>query len=139
MAHALELKDDDLQGAMQHCLSVSLVPANSAGFWCRCASFTTAADGDHAMTTYPGCFAKSLTVPAWPRRWNQLHRLPCLEARTTATGVSRLGALGDVLAALESGITVVDVMVTHPLGQASLFLGGIQQSPQVIRIGSAGL
>jgi hypothetical protein len=39
-------------------------------------------------------------------------------ATATDEGLSRLGARGDVLVALESGMTVVDVSVTHPPGVA---------------------
>jgi hypothetical protein len=49
-----------------------------------------------------------------------LRRLPGLEAWATATneGFLRLGTRGDVLVAFESGMTVVDVSVTHPPGVA---------------------
>jgi hypothetical protein len=50
-----------------------------------------------------------------PLRW-----LPDLEAGAAATGegFSRLGALGDALVVLESGMTMLDVLVTHPPGVA---------------------
>jgi hypothetical protein len=41
-----------------------------------------------------------------------------LWATATDEGLSRMRARGDVLVALESGITVVDVSVTHPPGVA---------------------
>jgi hypothetical protein len=133
-ARALELKDEEFRAAMQHRLGISPLPPNAVGLQCRCATVTAAEDGDHAMVctavqgkatmrhdilsrilrrvVHRAGVASTLEPP--------LRRLPGLEAGATATGegFSRLGARGDVLVALESGMTVVDVSVTHPPGVA---------------------
>jgi hypothetical protein len=133
MAPALELKDAEFRAAMQHELGMSPLPHNTVGIRCKCAAVSSADDSDHAMpcssvqgkATMRHDILKAILRRAIHRVVASaleptLRRLPGLEAG--AYGASRgieaagLEARGDILLALESGMSVVDVSITHPSG-----------------------
>jgi hypothetical protein len=69
-----------------------------------------------ALTSYPGILRRVLHHAREASKLApSLRRLPGLEPGATATeeGLLRLGARGNVLVALESGMTVLDVSVMH--------------------------
>ena len=136
-SRALELKTEEFRAAMQHRLGLAPLPANAVGLPCSCRALVTAADSDHAMVcssvqgqssmrhdilkgilrriVHRAGVASTLEPP--------LRRLTGLQAGVTApTGggdIGRLEGRGDVLMALGTGMSVVDVSVTHPAGAAN--------------------
>jgi hypothetical protein len=137
IAPALELKDAEFRAAMQHRLGMSPLPHNTVGIRCTRAAVPSADDSDNAMTcssvqgkaTMRHDILKGILRRAIHRAGvastlePTLHRLPGLEAG--AYGASRgteeegLEARGDILLALECGVSVVDVSITHPSGVAN--------------------
>jgi hypothetical protein len=115
---------------------MSPLPHNTVGIRCTCAAVPSADNSDHAMTctgvkgkaTMRHDILKGILRRAIHRAGVEstleptLRRLPGLEAAAGAYGASRgteaagLEARGDILLALESGMSVVDVSITHPSG-----------------------
>jgi hypothetical protein len=132
--------------AMQHRLGMSPLPHNTVGIRCTCAAVPSADNSDHAMTctcvkgkaTMRHDILKGILRRAIHRAGVEstleptLHRLPGLEAG--AYGVSRgteaagLEARGDILPALESGMSVVDVSITHPSGVSNRAAASVVRS-----------
>jgi hypothetical protein len=106
----MAMKDGKCRVAMQHRLGLTPLPVNAVGLRCPCRAVTTAATCDYTMT------CASVTGKA-------LRRLPGLEAgaRSGAPGSATAGmeARGDILIALETGLAIVDLFVTHPPGVAN--------------------
>jgi hypothetical protein len=119
---------------MQHRIGISLLPANAVGHLCRCAMVNPADDGDHAMvctavqgkaTMHQDILSRILRRDVHRARVantleQALQGLPGIDAGAIATGESfpRLGAQGDMLVTLESGMTMVEVSVTQSPGVA---------------------
>jgi hypothetical protein len=134
MAPALQLKDAEFHAAMQHRLGMSPLPHNTVGIRCTCAAVSSADNSDHAMTcscvkgkaTMRHDILKGILRRAIHRAGvastlePTLRRLPGLEAgaygASRGTEAAGLEASGDILLALESGMSVVDVSITHPSG-----------------------
>jgi hypothetical protein len=134
MAPALELKDAEFRAAMQHRLGMSPLPHNTVGIRCMCAAVLLADDSNHAMTCssvkgkatmrhdiFKGILRRAIHRARVASTLEPtLRRLPGLEAgaygASRGTEASGLEACGDILLALESGMSVVDVSITHPSG-----------------------
>lgn len=120
---AYELNDWEFRSAMLHRLGVNHMPANALGAECWCGHHLQKRDSDHPHT----CRKQSGS-------WTLRHNLVLDEVRrsahssgiansvepvlrplqgTSATSLER-GSRGDILLALPSALTVVDVSVIHP-------------------------
>jgi hypothetical protein len=137
MAPSLVLKDAEFRAAMQHRLGMSPLPHDTVGIRCTCAAVLSADDSDHAMTcssvqgkaTMRHYILKGILRRAIRSAGDAstleptLCRLPGLEAgaygASGGTEAAGLKACGDILLALESGMSVVDVPITHPSGVAN--------------------
>jgi hypothetical protein len=111
---------------------MSPLPHNTVGIRCTCVAVPSADDSDHAMTCT--CVKGKATMPQDTLKETQrqairhagvastleptLRRLPGLVAgaygASRGTEAAGLEARGDILLALESGMSVVDVSTTHP-------------------------
>jgi hypothetical protein len=134
MAPALELKGAQFCAAMQHRLNMSPLPHNTVGIRCTCAAVPSA---DNAMTcssvkgkaTMRHDILKGILLRTIHRAGvastlePTLRRLPGVEAGAYGalggTEAAGLEARGHILLALESGMSVVDVSITHPSGVAN--------------------
>jgi hypothetical protein len=136
MAPALELKDVEHHAAMQPQLGMSPLPCNAVDI--RCQVVVPSVDGsDHAMTC---TFVQGKPATRHDILKGILHRavhsakfafaleptllrLLGLEAGAYCgvreTGAPGMEARGDILRALESGMSVVDVSTMHPSGVAN--------------------
>jgi hypothetical protein len=135
---ALEPKDAKFRNVMQRRLGISPLPSNMVWPRCQCAKVTSAADSDHTTTctsvqgkaTMRHDILKGILRRGIRRAGTAstleptLRRLPGLDpgacnraAQTVAVG---LEARGDILLTFESGMSVVDVFITHPAGVANL-------------------
>jgi hypothetical protein len=137
MAPTLKLKDAESRATMQHRLGRSPLPHNTVGIRCMCAAVPSADDSDHALTcsSVQGKATMCNDVPKGILRRAihragvastlepTLRRLPGLEAGAygASGGIEAAGleAHGDILLALESVMSVVDVSITHPSGVAN--------------------
>jgi Reverse transcriptase (RNA-dependent DNA polymerase) len=124
---AFELNDWEFKSAMLHRLGVNHMPANAVGAQCWCGHHLSASDSDHAHT----CRHQG---GGWTLRHNLvLHGVrrsahssgianslePVLRPLEGLTASSLpAGSRGDILLALPSALTIVDVSVIHPCASA---------------------
>jgi hypothetical protein len=122
---------------MQHRLGLAPLPAIAVGLPCNCRTPLTAADGDHAMvcisvqgqSSMRHDILKGIMLQIVHRAGvastlePTLCRLPGLQAGFAAPAgggdIGNLEGRGDVLMALDTGMVVLDVSVTHPAGVAN--------------------
>jgi hypothetical protein len=133
MAPALELKDAEFRTTMQHQLGMLPLPCNIVGICFQHTAVRLADNSDHAMTCM---FMQGKAKMRHDMLKAILHRVihhaggastlePTLcrlpgraYGGTRGIEAAGLGARGDILPALESGMSVLDESITHPSGVA---------------------
>jgi hypothetical protein len=147
MAPALELKDVEHHAAMQPQLGMSPLPCNAVDIRCQFVAVPSVDGRDHAMTCtfaqgkatmrhdiLKGILHRAIHYAKFAFTLEPtLRRLLGLEAGASCgvreTGAPGMEARGDILRALESGMSVVDVSTTHPSGVANRATAAMLDGP----------